>query len=122
MTRQELTKALLFHPLLNTEGDLQVPPVESLVWFSQGNLPHLGKVLEVDPTVSRPLTIQACESMKTGGGLHLTRFRPCLDEDSQGPMMTRITLHQVMMQLAGLTKGGYLQSADRPRLQKRLNL
>ena len=118
LNRRELAAALLFHPLLNTEGDLQVPALDSLVWFSQDSQPRLGKVMEIDPTVSRPLTLHIYEPMKHSGGLHLARFRPCLEKDSQGPLVARITLHQVMLQLAGLTKTGCMQAADRLRLQK----
>ena len=122
LTRQELAAALLYHPLLNTMGDLQVSSVDSFVWYSQEGRPRLGKVLEIDSTVSRPLTIHVFEPMRNNGGLHLAKFRPCMDKDSQGPVVARITLHQVLIQLSGLTKLGYLPQADRLRLQKQLRL
>ena len=49
---------IVYHPLLDSHGDLEVPTIGEFVWFSQNQQPYLGQVVSVDPTVSRPIVVQ----------------------------------------------------------------
>ena len=85
LTRAELAILLVYHPLLNTEGDLDVPEIGSFVWFSQNSKPRLGKVMSLDPSVSRPVVLQVYEPRKSAAPLPRARFRPAMHADSAEP-------------------------------------
>lgn len=55
--RQGLAAILAYHPLLETDEDLPVPEVGTYVWFSVEQSPRLGKVVEIDPSSVRPITV-----------------------------------------------------------------
>ena len=121
LTREELAACLVFHPLLNTEGDMAIPKVGSLVWFSQQGQPRLGEVLNLDPAVSRPLVVHLYEPRKGSTPLHRAQFRPILDKDTAEPMVTRITLHQVIYNFEHLSATGFLLAKDRNKLHRSLS-
>ena len=121
LSRGELAAAVLYHPLLNTEGDLEVPEVGTFVWFSQKNLPRLGQVTSIDPTVSRPVSVQLYEPRKEDAAIHLARFRPARDDESTGPVLAKITLHQILLRFKALTTRGFLCSKDREKLRRALS-
>ena len=122
LTRAELTAVLAYHPLLNTEGDLEPPELGSFVWFSQSGHPRLGMVTTIDPTVSRPVIVQLHEPKKGSSPLYAARFRAATQEGNDEPQLARITLHQIMLKVKTLSARGYLTAADRNRLRQRLSV
>ena len=120
MTRGELATHIVYHPLLDTAGDLDVPEVDQFVWYSSNGKPRLGKVIEVDPTVSRPLTVQIYRPQSNARSIAVARFSAATEVDSGEPAVDRITLFQVQLRLKALTRQGYLSGQDRKRLQSRL--
>ena len=121
LSREELATSLLYHPLLNTEGDLAVPEVGTFVWFSQRNLPRLGQITAIDPTVSRPVSVQLYEPRSSDTAVHLARFRPARTEDTAEPAMAKITLHQILLRFNSLTTRGFLGTKERERLRKAMS-
>lgn len=116
LTRRELAACLVYHPLLNTAGDLRTPAVGSMVWFSQDQMPVLGKVLTVDPTTPRPVVVQVYEPQTNVQRIQMARFRPAADSETGEPSLARLTLHQILINFQQLTSKGYLQQDDRRRL------
>ena len=116
MSKQELAQALIYHPLLNTAGDLLVPEVGSFVWFSEKQAPKLGRVLEVDPSNSRPVVLQRYSPQSNATRLHLARFQSEQAKATGEPEVTRITLHQIIFKVKQLTDRGFLAAADRRKL------
>ena len=114
---EQLAAVILYHPLVDHAGDVQVPEVNTLVWFAKDNMPVLGKVVAVDATLPRPLSVQLMRP--SGGTKHITaaRFSPAQDEDGH-PIMVQLTVQQVVLKVQSLTKGGYLQAQDRRRFAK----
>ena len=120
LTRQELAVALAYHPLLNTEGDLDIPVVGTYVWFSQQSRPRLGQVTSIDPAVARPVVVQLYEPQRGSGPIYKARFRPARHEDTSKPVVSRITLHQIILSFPKLSSRGHLTPADRKKLQRSL--
>ena len=121
MTRRDLASHLVYHPLLNTSGDLQVPAVGAMVWFSQDQQPVLGQVMSVDPSSPRPVVLQVFSPQSPGPRLHLARFEPGVNIPAGTPILARITLHQILLEVQPLTSKGHLSSMDRRRLVKCLS-
>ena len=120
MTKEELTQVLAYHPLLNTVGDLSAPEVGSFVWFSQDNLPRLGQVTSIDPTVSRPVVVQVYEPRKESGPVYSAKFRAACVPGTSDPKLARITLHQILLNFVSLSAKGFLMAADRQKLRRKL--
>ena len=57
LDKSQMSDIVVYHPLLDVHGDLDVPQVDTYVWFSQNQQPFLGKVMVVDPTVTRPIVV-----------------------------------------------------------------
>ena len=116
MSRRDLAAHLVYHPLLNTSGDLHVPVEGSMVWFSQDQRPVLDKVVSVDPSSPRPVVLHVHVPQSPGKRLHLTRFEPSVNEPAGDPVLARITVHQILTEVQQLTGRGHLSSQDRRRL------
>ena len=121
MSRKDLAAHLVYHPLLHTSGDLQTPALGQMVWFSQDQQPVLGKVVSVDPSSPRPIALHVYISVSPGKRLHLARFGPSVSVATEEPVLARITLHQILLEIQPLTSRGYLSSKDRRRLVKCLS-
>ena len=89
-----------------------------VLWFSQEQMPVLGRVTSVDPTSPRPVTVQVFEPQTNATRLHLARFQPATSSDLAEPLLARLTLHQILMKIQPLTSRGFLTSKDRKRLVK----
>ena len=118
LSRRDLAASLVYHPLLNTSGDLKTPEVGSMVWFSQEQMPVLGKVLSVDPSTPRPVVVQVCEPQTNVQRIQLARFRPSVGSEMGEPTLAKLTLHQILLRFKQLTSKGYLPIEDRRRLMK----
>ena len=115
--KQGLASILIYHPLLDAHSDIQVPEVESLVWFSKDQQPQLGRVLEVDPSSPRPLSVRLYVPLTPNTDLVGARYMPAVDPENDQPIIQRLTMPQVVLRLdKDLTKRGYLQASDRRRL------
>ena len=95
--RQKLASLLAFHPLLDTLADISVPEVDSFVWFSEDQQPRLGKVLEVDPSVSRPITVHLYSPQAGAKDITRARFHPTTDPETNQPMLKQLTVPQVIL-------------------------
>ena len=118
--RQTLAKMLAYHPLLDTTFDLEVPAVGTFVWFSEDQNPRLGKVVEVDPSTSRPLTVQVFLPQAGAGDITRARFFPATDTETGKATLQQLTLPQVILRFPSLTVRGFLSAKDRRALASRL--
>lgn len=120
MAKQQLAQHILNHPLLDMREELEAPDVGTLVWFSEKGRPALGRVVQVDPTVTRPLVVHKYRSIGNGT-LMKQRFEEIPPGDSGEPNLAHITLYQVRMSVKSLTKGGRLRGVDQQLLNRLLH-
>ena len=121
--RQGLASMLSYHPLLDAHSDIQVPEVGSYVWFSKEQHPQLGQVLEVDPTSPRPVSVRLMVPHSPKATLTKARYLPAVDPETDQPMLQRLTLPQVVLQMKGkLSTRGLLSPKDRRSLQRLVHL
>ena len=111
----QLAQVLLYHPLVDHAGDIQVPDLESFVWFARNNMPVIGKVVAVDATLPRPISVLLYQPESGSKGVVGARFVPATNEEGDKTML-QLTPQQVVMQVSSLTTRGYLRAADRRRL------
>ena len=116
MTKAELSKAIVYHPLLDATGDIEVPKMGTYVWYSMDQQPRLGKVVSVDPTVSRPVVVEVQVPQAGASNIAKAKFIPAKDYDSESTRVERLTLHQILLSMDHLTPKGYLTGKDRDRL------
>ena len=121
LTKKEMAEVLAYHPLLNTTGDLSAPEVGTFAWFSQDNLPRLGQVTSIDPSVSRPVVVQIYEPRKDSVPIYSAKFRAAVVPGTAEPKLARITLHQILLKFENLSAKGFLAAADRKKLRRTLN-
>ena len=117
MTMEEMSQVIAYHPLMDATSDLQVPASGSFVWFAVNQQPRLGRVVSVDPTLSRPIVVEVFEPQANAVSLPRARFVLSQDPDTQEPRISNITLYQVILRFESLTQRGYLSAADRRKLQ-----
>ena len=111
--------------MLDHTADLRLPEIGSFVWYSKDREPCLGKVVELDPTLPRPLTVQVFDPLPSKGGLPSARFvarRPETDGREVSGIHEQLFLAQVRFGFEALTAEGYLRRKDRNRLRKCLTL
>ena len=111
----QLAQVLLYHPLVDHAGDINVPEVESFVWFARNNMPVIGKVVAVDATLPRPISVLLYQPESGSKGVIGARFVPATNEDGDTTML-QLTPQQVVMRVRSLSAKGYLKAADRRRL------
>ena len=92
-----------------------MPEVESFVWFARNNMPVIGKVVVVDPTLPRPITVLLYQPESGSKGVIGARFVPATNEDGETTSL-QLTPQQVVMQVSSLTTKGYLRASDKRRL------
>ena len=114
--RQKLTSILLYHPLLDTCGDLLVPEVDYYVWFSENQQPQLGRVKEVDPSVSRPVTVHLFSPHPGAPDITRARFYPSMDQESNQSLLKQLIILQVILRVPSLMVWGHLYTQDRKDL------
>ena len=112
-----MAKILIYHPLVDSTGDLLVPVIGDLVWFSHDNLPVMGKVLAVDTTLPRTIMVQLLTPTKGSTRVVDAVFTPTVDDQNQ-PVVMQLTVQQVVMTVSDLTPGGRLRAADKRRLNE----
>ena len=78
-------------------GDVAVPRQDSFVWFARNNLPVLGKVLAVDPTISRQVSVQSYQSATGSKNVVTARYVSILNEDGQSEVI-QLTVQQVVLE------------------------
>ena len=120
----ELVDSLVYHPGLDYTTDLLVPEVGSFVWYSREQAPRLGKVVEVDPTLPRPITVHIYDPAASDK-LHLARFsarRPEAGAREVSGIHDQLFLAEVRFGFDTLTPAGYLKKVVREQLRKRLTL
>ena len=106
--------------IIPCSSDISVPAVDTYVWFARNNMPVLGRVVEVDATLPRPLSVQLMTPEKGQTQVASARFRPAVDNEGQ-PLMVQLTVQQVVMQVESLTNAGFLRSSDRRRFNAFIN-
>ena len=116
--RQQLAQLLCYHPYLDTECDIRVPEVGSFVWYSDRQRPQLGKVCEVDPTSPRPVIVQLFVPHRGAADISRARFSIMMDNQTQEPVLRRLTLPQIILRFSSLTARGHLSTKDRARLSR----
>lgn len=95
MDRQGLAAILVHHPLLDSHSDIKVPEVGSLIWFSHEQQSQLGKVLEVDPTGARPLSVRLFSPKSKGRRYVDSRFEPAVQPGTTDqPVIQRLTIQK----------------------------
>ena len=115
--KEELAKHLAYHPLLEHTSELDVPAVGSFVWFAMDHQPFLGQVLSVDPTVPRPLVVKVFAPARYAESLERAKYEVTMEEDGE-PQVRHITLHQVRINFAALSKRGFLPAKVRGLLRR----
>ena len=120
--RQTLASMLVHHPLLDTRGDVVVPEVGSFVWFSEDQQPRLGRVKEIDPSVSRPVAVHLYSPQPGASDISRARFRPVTDPETNQPLLRQLTIPQVILRFPKLSRTGFLTVRDRRELSKRIHV
>ena len=104
--------------------ELQLPKVGSFVWYSFEQAPRLGQVVELDPTLPRPLTVLVYDPVDTTGSPLTTRYEPRKPESGvreESGIYDQMFLSQVRFGFESLTTEGLLRKQDRERLQRCLS-
>ena len=114
LNRGQLTECLVYHPGLSTTDEVILPVVETYVWVAWDQHPWVGRVVAVDPSVSRPIQVRCYTPTKGLEDLTKERFLPAVEEDK--PVIMQLSTHQVMLPVEKLTPRGYLPAHDRRRL------
>ena len=112
----QLAEVVLYHPLVDHAGDLDVPEPDSYVWFARENMPVMGRVVAVDATLPRPITVHLYNPTGGAKGVVSARYVPASNDEGR-PELIQLTIQQVVMRVKSLTKGGYLPATDRHRLR-----
>lgn len=102
LDKSQMSDIVVYHPLLDVHGDLDVPQVDTYVWFSQNQQPFLGKVM-VDPTVTRPIVVQLYRPQVNAVSLPRARFQGAVDNDTGEPIVFHLTLPQIQLRFDSLT-------------------
>ena len=118
----QMCDAVVYHPLLDVQGDLKVPRVGTYVWYSHNQQPYLGQVVSIDPSVSRPVVVQRFRPQANAESLPRAKFQRAVDPDTGKAILSHLTLPQVQLQFDSLTARGYLSAKDRRKLQDRLTM
>ena len=118
--KQKLASMLVHHSLLDTQSDVRVPILGSFVWFSEDQRPRLGQVKEIDPSVSRPVTVHLYTPLPGASDITRARFQTALDPESKQPILKQLTMPQVILQVPRLSAQGYLLPKDRNALAGRI--
>lgn len=118
LTLEELSQVITYHPLMDATSDLQVPTPGTFVWFVVRQHPRLGRVVSIDPTISRPIVVEVFEPQANAVSLPHAKFALTTDLETHEPKVNQITLHQVILRFENLTRQGYLTAADRRKLLK----
>ena len=117
LTLAELSRIITYHPLLDATSDLPVPDPGSFVWYSVQQQPRLGRVVSVDPTVSRPVVVEVYTPHGNTKQVYQSRFRREVDPSSGEAQVENITLHQIRLGFNKLSARGYLSPDDKARLR-----
>ena len=122
LDRRQLSDVLAYHPLVDVHGDLEVPEVDSFVWFNHMQQPALGQVVTVDPTVPRPIVVQLYRPQGNAKSIAHARFKRASDRQTGKPILHHLTLHQIQLQFPTLTTRGFLSTGDRARLLRLISV
>ena len=86
-----------YHQELEADYHAEQLEVGGFVWFSENQQPRLGKILAVDATSPRPVTVQMFVPQANAASLSRVRFRAARHEEGGKPKVTRITIHQIQL-------------------------
>ena len=114
---EQLAEVIIYHPLVDASGDLEVPKVGQMVWFAQNNVPVMGQVTAVDATTPRPITVQVWVPKRGTGNILKATFQPKVEDDGHSTVV-RLTVPQVVLTVDKLTPGSRLSTADQQRLSR----
>ena len=117
LTLAEMSRIIVYHPLLDATSDLQVPTPGMFVWYSVRQQPRLGRVVSVDPTVSRPVVVEVYAPLRGNKQVYQSRFSRKMDPSSGEVQVENITLHQIWLSFDKLNSKGYLLPDDKARLR-----
>ena len=124
LSREELIDTLVCHPALDSSAGVELPEIGSFVWHSVNQAPRLDKVSEMDPTLSRPVTVMIYDPQPSSADLTVTRFEPRRTEESSREVSgihDQLFLSQVRFGFQSLTAGGFLRKQGKTRLKKCLS-
>ena len=110
----------MHHQELEVDYQAEQLEVGGFVWFSENQQSRLDKILVVNVTSPRPVTVQTFVPQTNVVSLSRARFRAARHEEGGKPKVTRITMHQIQLRFQQLTTRGFLGAADRRRLDKLL--
>ena len=82
LDKTQMCDVLVYHPLLDSHGDLEVPEVGSYVWYSHNQQPFLGQVISVDTTVPRPIVVQRFRPQANAVSLSRASFQRAVDTET----------------------------------------
>ena len=82
------------------------------MWFARNNMSVLDKVVAVDATLRRPISVQLYQPESGSKKVTNDRFIPAADEDGVMTIL-HLTPQQVVLKVESLTAGGYLRASDR---------
>ena len=120
LSANELYEAIYYHPLLDATSDLVLPSLGDFVWYSFDRLPRLGKVVSLDPTTARPVTVRVFVPRSGAGSLPLAacKPKPQRDEDREGSgCFDHLHLSQIRFGFPDLTGAGKLPASAQKRLR-----
>ena len=120
LSANELYDAIYYHPLLDASSDLVLPSVGEFVWYSFDRLPRLGRVVGLDPTTARPVTVRVFVPRSGAKSLPLATYKPKPqgDEDREASGCYDVLhLSQIRFGFQALTGEGKLPASARKRLR-----
>ena len=122
LSREQLTASLAWHPSLSNAEEVVMPEVDSFVWFTLDQRPCLAKVVAVDASLPRPLTVRLYEALGLRDDFVFDSFGPAVNpEAEEGPMVKQIAVHEVIFRFDRLTTRGFMSATVRRRLLKVLS-
>ena len=122
LSLEQMVHALVYHPLMDLAHDVSPPTVGQFVWFSMDQQPRLGKVVAVDPTLPRPVTVRLFEPSTGARKLSLAVFRPVPIEDDGVGGHVQLHLFQIRFGFEALLGTGKLPVVIRHKLDKSLQV
>ena len=120
LSANELYDATYYHPLLDASSDLPLPEIDDFVWYSFDRLPRLGRVVSLDPTTARPVTVRVHVPKAGARDLPGATYKPRPQQDDdrdQSGCFDHLHLTQIRFGFRSLTKGGRLPSSAVKRLR-----
>ena len=104
----ELWDSVIYHPRLDLAvyTPEQLPELHEVVMFTLEQKPSMGKVVAIDQTATKPITVELWEPDAKVKFLHKARFKKALEGDQ--PVLVLLNIMQIKAKGLTLVEGGHL--------------